>query len=152
MKLRLAVPVLFAAASLSALAAPDAAQAPAPANPHGSMAAPVSKPVGKIAKASGADARTVEEVFANKATLKDKTVTIRGQVVKVNSAILGKNWVHLQDGSGSADKRTNDIIVTTTDEAKVGDVVLATGTVKTDVNVGSGYAYGVLVEQAKLRK
>lgn len=131
----------------------QAADAAAPANPHASAgAATAAAPVGKIAKATGADGKTVEEVFANKAALKDKTVSIRGQVVKVNSGILGKNWLHLQDGSGAAAKGTHDIIVTTTDEAKVGDVVLASGTVKTDVNVGSGYAYAVLVDQAKLRK
>jgi hypothetical protein len=89
---------------------------------------------------------------AGRAALKDKTVTIRGQVVKVNSGILGKNWVHLQDGSGSAASGTNDILVTTTDTAAVGDVINASGTVRTDVNVGPGYAYAVLVDDAKIRK
>ncbi|MGE5094828.1 MAG: nucleotide-binding protein [Betaproteobacteria bacterium] len=140
-------------ATLDESGAKQAADAAAPANPHASAgAAAAAAPVGKIAKATGADGKTVEEVFANKAALKDKTVSIRGQVVKVNSGILGKNWLHLQDGSGAAAKGTHDIIVTTTDEAKVGDVVLASGTVKTDVNVGSGYAYAVLVDQAKLRR
>lgn len=141
-------------ASLEAPGAKQAAPAAAgPANPHGTSApAAAAVPVGKIAKATGADGKTVEEVIANKTALKDKTVSIRGQVVKVNSGILGKNWIHLQDGSGAAAKGTNDLIVTTTDEARVGDVVLASGTVKTDVNVGSGYAYAVLVDQAKLRK
>jgi hypothetical protein len=60
--------------------------------------------------------------------------------------------VHLQDGSGSHAKGTNDIVVTTTDEVAVGTVVTAQGTVRTDVTIGSGYAYEVLVEGAKLRK
>jgi len=34
----------------------------------------------------------------------------------------------------------------------VGDVVKAKGTVRTDVNLGSGYAYAVLIEDAKLAK
>ena len=31
-------------------------------------------------------------------------------------------------------------------------VVDATGTVRTDVNIGSGYKYAVLVDEARLRK
>jgi hypothetical protein len=133
------------------------AQDPTPktAPPHGSMhgAAPTpSVPVGRIEKSSAADGRTVAEVVANKGALKDKSVTVRGQVVKVSHGILGKNWLHLQDGSGSADKGTNDILVTTADDATVGQVVNASGTVRTDVDIGKGYKYAVLVEEAKLRK
>jgi hypothetical protein len=128
------------AGAAAPLAAPGAtADAARPAQP-------------KVAKATGADARTVAEVVAGKATLKGKTVVVRGQVVKVNSGILGKNWVHLQDGSGSATAGTNDILVTTKDTAAVGDVVNAKGTVRTDVDVGSGYKYAVLIEDAALRK
>jgi len=138
------------AGNAAAPAGHGASAAAPPAN-HGA-AADASKPVAKVAKATGADGKTVAEVIANKAALKDKSVTIRGQVVKVNGGIMGKNWVHLQDGSGTAAEGNHDIIVTTEDEPKVGDVVNATGTVRTDVNVGSGYKYAVLVEQAKLRK
>ena len=66
--------------------------------------------------------------------------------------MLGKNWVHLRDGSGSAADGTNDVLVTTQDETKIGDIVLARGTVRTDVNLGSGYSYKVLVEEATLQK
>lgn len=131
-----------------------AAPAMAPATggaPHGASPA-ASAPVAKVAKAAGADAKTIAEVVTGKAALKDKGVTVRGQVVKVTSGILGKNWLHLQDGSGTAKDGTNDLIVTTKDNAAVGDVVSAKGTVRTDVNVGAGYAYAVLVEDASLRK
>ena len=127
-----------AAASAAPAAAPKAAAAPAPGV--------------KVAKATEPDARTVGEVSTGKAALKDRSVTVRGQVVKVNSGILGKNWLHLQDGTGKAADGSDDLIVTTTDAAAVGDVVTISGTVRTDVNVGSGYAYAVLVENAKVRK
>jgi hypothetical protein len=65
---------------------------------------------------------------------------------------MGKNWVHLRDGSGAAADSSNDIIVTTADQAKVGDVVNAAGVVRTDKNFGSGYAYKVMIEDAKLKK
>jgi hypothetical protein len=131
------------------LADPNPKPAGKAGSPHG--AAPAA-PVGKIAKASGADARTVAEVVSGRTALKDKTVSIRAQVVKVNSGILGKNWLHLQDGSGSAAAGTHDILVTTTDAAAVGDVVDARGTVRNDVDIGPGYAYAVLVDDAKIRK
>lgn len=140
MNVRIAL-AAFAAASVLAVQASPNAPAPAPA-----------PGIGKIAKAAGADAKTVAEVFEGRAALKDKSVSVRGKVVKVNAGIMGKNWVHLQDGSGSAAKGTHDLIVTTQETAAVGDVVTARGLVRTDVSLGSGYAYEVLVEEAKLRK
>jgi hypothetical protein len=153
MKTRIALAVsLLALGGIATAADTPAPKAVAgPAAMHGSSPA-ASVPVGKIEKAKAADGKTVADVIANKAALKDKTVTIRGQVVKVSSGILGKNWIHLQDGSGSPDKGTNDIVVTTTDETAIGQVVNATGKVRTDVDIGSGYKYAVLVEEAKLRK
>jgi len=106
----------------------------------------------KVPKASGPDARTVAEIYAQKGSLKEKSVTLRGKVVKFNPGIMGKNWVHLQDGSGKADKQDNDITVTTQDMTAVGDVVVAKGTVRTDKDFGAGYAYPVIVEDAKLTK
>ena len=105
-----------------------------------------------MAKASGPDAKTVAEVVTGRAALKDKTVLVRGQVVKVNLGIMGKNWLHLQDGSGAAAAGSNDILVTTKSEAAIGDIVNAKGTVRTDVNVGPGYAYAVLIEDATVSK
>jgi len=120
-------------------------------NPHSKTVVAAAK-VAKVPKATGADARTVEEVVAGRKSLKDKTVTIRAQVVKVTNGVMGKNWLHLQDGTGSAAKGTHDILVTTADAIAVGDVVDARGTVRIDVTVGPGYAYEVLVEGAKVRK
>jgi hypothetical protein len=105
-----------------------------------------------VPKAQGPDARTVAEIIGKRTELKDKTVLLRGKVVKVNSAVMGKNWLHLRDGSGSEKDSTNDIIVTTREQAVVGSVVVAKGVVRTDVDLGSGYAYKVLVEDAKLQK
>ncbi len=124
-----------------------------PAAAHGTMPAMKAEaPVAKVAKASGPDAKTIAEVVTGRAALKDKTVLVRGQVVKVSLGILGKNWLHLQDGSGAAAAGSNDILVTSKNEAAIGDIVNAKGTVRTDVNVGPGYAYAVLIEDATLSK
>jgi hypothetical protein len=105
----------------------------------------------KVPKASGADARTVAEVWSQRTALNEKPVTIRGKVVKFNGGIMGRNWVHLRDGSGASGK-DNDVTVTTADEVAVGDVVVAKGVVRVDKDFGAGYAYPVIVEDAKLSK
>jgi hypothetical protein len=119
---------------------------------HAGIAKPVEVGAIKVAKATGADGRTVAEVATQGASLKGKTVAVRGQVVKFTPEVLGKNWVHLRDGSGSAEAGTHDILVTTKDETKIGDVVLVKGVVQTDRDLGSGYSYKVLIEEAKLSK
>jgi hypothetical protein len=141
-------------------AAPAAAGMPAGAEggpgmaAQHAMAASGPSEVGdvKVAKATGADARTVAEVWAQRTALNTKGVTIRGKVVKFNPGIMGKNWVHLRDGSGTADKKDNDITITTADTVAVGDVVTAKGKVLVDKDFGAGYAYPVIVEDAKVAK
>jgi len=104
----------------------------------------------KVEKAKGADARTVAEVYGQKGNLKGKTVVVRGKVVKFTPGILGRNWVHLRDGTGG--QGANDLTVTTGDSVAVGDVVVAKGKVTTDRDFGAGYAYPVMLEEAKVAK
>jgi hypothetical protein len=106
----------------------------------------------KVPKASGPDARTVAEIVTKRAELKDKTILVRGKVVKYTPEVLGKNWIHLRDGSGSASDNTDDVLVTTKDQARIGDVVVVKGVVHTDRDLGSGYSYKVLIEEATLQK
>jgi hypothetical protein len=103
-----------------------------------------------VARASGANAMTVAEIIGNRAELKGKPVLLRGKVVKYNPSIMGKNWIHLRDGSGSAADDTNDILVTSASETKVGDIVTVKGIIRTDKDFGSGYAYKVLIEEATI--
>jgi len=116
----------------------------APANPHGAPAPVVA--VEKIAPAPGGT--SIADVFAQKAALVGKPVVVRGKVVKVNDGILGRNWLHLRDGSGGPG--TNDLLITSTATAKVGDVVVARGTVATNKDFGAGYRYDLILEDAAL--
>ena len=93
---------------------------------------------------------TVANVWANRKTLAGKSVTVRGKVVKFNGGIMGRNWIHIQDGTGAAADGTNDLLVTSDAGAKVGDVITVTGTVAIDKDFTAGYAYAVLVESAKI--
>lgn len=124
-----------------------------PNKPHGPTATvPAEMGPIKVAKATGADARTVSEVFAEKASLKDKPVTVRGKVVKFSGGVMGKNWVHLRDGSGGDATKDNDLTFTTQDVVAVGDEVTAKGVVHTDKDFGAGYFYAVIVEEASVSK
>jgi len=134
---------------------PAGAMAAAPAgapNPHAPAPGAPTTPTAKVAKAAGADARTVAEVVDGRTALSGRTVLVHARVVKANSGIMGKNWLHLQDGSGSAADGTNDIVVTTKNEAAIGDIVTARGKVRTDVDVGSGYTFAALIEDATVTK
>ena len=109
----------------------------------GGSAAPV---VQKLAPPAGG--LSIADVFAKKASLGGKSVTVRGTVVKFNGGIMDRNWMHIQDGSGTADAKNNDLTLTTDAAVKVGDVVTMTGTVALDKDFGAGYAYDVIVEKA----
>lgn len=101
-----------------------------------------------IKKAAGG--RTVQEIIFGSPQLAGQMVAVRGRVVKYNAMVMGKNWLHIQDGSGSADRKDNDLTITTATPAKLGDTVLVTGKVTTNKDFGAGYKYGVILEDAKV--
>ena len=105
----------------------------------------------KVPKAEGPGAHTVQELWAGRDDLGDTNVVVRGKVVKALSGIMGKNWLHLRDGSGSRAAGDDDITVTTNDTAKVGDVVVVSGTLRVDKDFGAGYKYAVLIEDGKVK-
>jgi hypothetical protein len=108
--------------------------------------------VGDIKVERAAGGKSVSETWAARNEMSGKNVVIRGKVVKFLDGIMGKNWIHLRDGSGTQAAGDNDITVTTRDTAKVGDVVTINGTVKADQDFGAGYVYKVIVEDAKVQK
>ena len=115
---------------------PVAAAAPAPA------AAP--EVIEKIAPAP--NGKTVADIFSGRRELEGKSVALRGKVVKVTSNVLDRNWLHVRDGSGTSG--TNDLIVTTNEVVKPGEIVTIHGTVGTNRDLGSNYHYDVLIENA----
>ena len=99
-----------------------------------------------IKKAQGG--KTIQEIYTDGAKLKGKQVTVRGKVVKFSAMIMGKNWMHLKDGTGATG--SNDLTVTSSAKAKVGDTVLVTGPVSTDKDFGFGYKFAVILDDAKV--
>ena len=114
----------------------------------------VSTPIGdvKVEKAAGQNAYTIAEVYEKRSDLCNNKVTVRGKVVKVLPSILGKNWIHLQDGSGDEKKGNYDLVVTSQDLPSLGDVITISGTLYTDKDFGAGYRYNVIVEKASITK
>lgn len=106
----------------------------------------------KVSKAAGKDAYTIEEIYSKKKDLSQKTVRVRAKVVKFLPQIMGKNWVHIQDGTGSAENDTYDLAVSTLDTADVGDEVIVDGTLGVDKDFGSMCTFSVIVEDASVKK
>jgi hypothetical protein len=119
-------------------------------NPHGTGGATTAVATGidlsGIRKVDGG--QTVAELFAGKDSLAGKDVAVRGKVVKFTANVMGKNWLHLQDGSGGAG--TNDLTVSTNDTTTVGSTVVVRGKLAADRDLGFGYHYEVMVENASV--
>lgn len=104
----------------------------------------------KVKKATGPNAYTVAEIFKNRVKLNGKKVVVRGKVVKVSSGIMNRNWIHLQDGTGTHMTGDNDLVVTSDAIPAVGDTVIVRGTMAKDRDFGSNYKYAVIVEKAEI--
>lgn len=136
---------------VNSLDATPAATAPA-SDPHANVPGfksatqtnPMKPEAGSLAKAD----YTVSELFFQPKLLTGKVVSVRGKVVKYNGGILGSNWIHLMDGTGEAGK--DDIVLTTTQECEVGDVILAKGTLGVDKDLGMGYFFPVIIENTEI--
>lgn len=87
-------------------------------------------------------------VFENKTELKDKSIIIKGQVVKFSPSIMGLNWIHIQDGTDF--NGLNDLTVTSAEDIryKIGDIVTFKGILHLNKDFGSGYKYDFIVEEA----
>ncbi len=126
---------------------------PAPVLPPGHPSltgspAPAAVDLTGVKRAAGG--KTIQEIFAAKSALAGKAVAVRGRVVKYSAMVMGKNWLHIRDGSGGAETKDNDLTVTTSTPAKLGDTVLVTGVVATDKDFGAGYKYPVILDDAQV--
>ncbi|MBN2413942.1 SH3-like domain-containing protein [candidate division KSB1 bacterium] len=94
------------------------------------------------------DGKTVEQIYNERKSLNGKKVRVRAKVVRYNPSIMDRNWIHIQDGTGS--EGTHDLLVTSQDEANVGQIVIVEGIIATDIDLGAGYSYVVVMEKAKV--
>ncbi len=94
------------------------------------------------------DGYTIAKLFDEKESLAGKKVKVKGKVVKYNTGIMNRNWIHIQDGT--AGKDGYDLLVTSTNPAQVGQTIIAEGTVSIDKDFGAGYKYSLLIENAEV--
>ncbi len=124
----------------------EGGQATAPTLMGSHQPAAAAQPVEPIPPAPGGT--SIADVWAQRKSLGGTQVIVRGKVVKVNNGIMGSNWLHVQDGSGSAADGTNDLTITTAGEAKIGDIVTASGVLAIKKDFGAGYTYEAILENA----
>jgi len=96
------------------------------------------------------DGKTIAQIYDKKDDLNGQTVRVKGKVVKYNPHIMGRNWIHIQDGTSSGNNF--DLMVTSPDSAKAGDVVIVEGTVEINQDFGAGYAYPVMLSNATVKE
>jgi len=97
---------------------------------------------------AGESPATIASINQNKAKLAGKTVKATGKVVKVNNGIMGRNFLHIQDGSGDA--TTGDLTITSQQTAKLGEQISISGVAAVNRDFGSGYLYPLLIEDATI--
>jgi len=115
----------------------------------GSRAAMVPSADVQVEKVEGENGYTIGEIFEKKGELDNQKVRVRGKVMKVSLMIMGKNWIHLQDGTG--DSVSNDLVVTTMAEPEKDSIVVVEGTLHADRDFGAGYHYDAIVEDAEIK-
>lgn len=93
---------------------------------------------------------SIFDLYYTKDKLAGKTVILTGKVVKFMPEIMNKNWIHLQDGTSL--NGLNDITITSLSNVKVDEIVTLKGKVVLNKDLGSGYKYDVLIEDAVLVK
>lgn len=93
---------------------------------------------------AAAGAIKIAELVGNLKKYEGKMVKITGKCVKVNPMIMGRNWVHLQDGSA----KNFDLTVTTTEQVELGSIITLEGTIALNKDFGAGYKYDVIMESA----
>jgi hypothetical protein len=91
---------------------------------------------------------TIAELYSHKDLFNGKKVKVRGEVVKFAGEIMGRNWVHIQDGTRNEDQF--DLTITTEDVVRVGEIVVFEGTIALNRDFGAGYFYEIIIEDARL--
>jgi hypothetical protein len=87
---------------------------------------------------------SIAEIVSNAGSYAGTKVKVQGKVVKVNEAIMDRNWIHLADGSAD----DYDFLITSGVSVPVGLTVAFEGLISTNRDFGAGYKYELLMEDA----
>lgn len=93
---------------------------------------------------------SIADLFAGKKSFEGKKVSVKGQVTKFSTGILNKNWIHIQDGTEHGGKF--DLTITSDQKVNIGDIVIFEGKITLDKDLGHGYFFELIMENAILKK
>ena len=125
---------------------------PIEANNNGAMLSPGATKIKegkkeiKITPAEGGI--TIAELYSNRDSYAGKTIKVKGEVTKFSPEIMKTNWIHVQDGTDF--EGNYDLTVTSNANVKVGDVVVFEGKITLEKDLGYGYFFEVIMEDAKV--
>lgn len=141
----------FAAAVKAEKLQPQATPLAAMSGGSAGAIAPLNDEI-SIDKSAAPNGFSIAEIFTEREKLNTQQVQVRGKVVKFNPMIMGRNWIHLQDGSGDPMQNTHDLVATSSETVEVGTVVLLEGILAANKDFGAGYKYSAILEEAKVLK
>lgn len=75
-------------------------------------------------------------------------IQVSGVCTKINPNIMGRNWIHLEDGT----RDDYDLVLTSDMIIPEGAVLTMKGKVATNLDFGAGYRYDILIENAQMVK
>lgn len=136
----------------AAVMAEKSTSEPAPAMEVSAGSAGAVAPLEEISidKATAANGYTVKEVFEKAKELAGKKVQVQGKVVKFSPLIMGKNWIHLQDGTGDPMQNSHDLVITTGETVEVNNIITIEGLLAAEKDFGAGYKYAAIIEDASI--
>jgi hypothetical protein len=105
-----------------------------------------------VTKSSAANGYSVEEIFSQTKKLNGQKISLRGVVTKVSANIMGRNWIHLQDGTGNPMQNTHDIVATSSELPELNSEITVEGIIAAEKDFGAGYKYAAIIEQATVIK
>ena len=91
---------------------------------------------------------TVGKLLETRTDYSGRNIKIKGRVTKFNPAIMGKNWIHIQDGTEF--NGGFDLTITTDSQLAIGDTATFEGKITLKKDFGYGYFYEVIMEDGKL--
>lgn len=119
---------------------------------HGFSSSPIDGEQVQIIKKSMIKEQDSAAVFAGRIKIAElvdnpdkyagKKVELTGVCTKVNAGIMGRNWLHLKDGS----RDSYDLVITSPEMAEKGSEITIRAIVRLNVDLGSGYSYPILLE------
>jgi hypothetical protein len=128
----------------------DARKSPTPDEMKKMHSGATSTDKQQISVAPLKDGMTIQQIYSGSSDLKGKVVKVKAEVVKFNKQIMKRNWIHIQDGTGT--ENNFDLVVTSDQDVQVGDIIIAEGKLAVDKDFGAGYFFPVIIENATITK